>query len=76
MTSNAALVFCTWRANNTLALTGWAVDSQIDTLSSNLGAGAAVAAPSTAASKLAAAVQEENDHFIRSEGDRQQLLMQ
>ncbi|GAB4816220.1 hypothetical protein N2152v2_003266 [Parachlorella kessleri] len=49
---------------------------QIDTLRSNLGAGAAIAAPSTAASKLAAAVQEENDHYIRSEGDRQQLLMQ
>ena len=32
-------------------------------------------APNTAAAKLAAAVNEENDGVIRSEGDRQQLVM-
>jgi hypothetical protein len=48
---------------------------QIESIRSNMEA-AAAAAPSSAASKLAAAVHEENDHFIRTEGDRQQLLMQ
>ena len=33
-------------------------------------------APADAAGRLAAAVHEENDRFNRSEGDRQQLLMQ
>lgn len=32
--------------------------------------------PADAAGRLAAAVNEENDHFIRSEGDRQQTMMQ
>lgn len=31
--------------------------------------------PTTAAAKLAAAVQDENEGFIRSEGDRQQMMM-
>lgn len=38
-------------------------------------AAAPAAGPSTAAAKLAAAVQDENEGFIRSEGDRQQMLM-
>lgn len=38
-------------------------------------ASAPIPAPTTAAAKLAAAVHEENDGFIRSEGDRQQQVM-
>ncbi|KAI7837582.1 hypothetical protein COHA_008595 [Chlorella ohadii] len=52
---------------------------QIDSLRSGLSAGsaaAAAAADGSAAGRLAAAVHDENDRFIRSEGDRQQLLMQ
>jgi hypothetical protein len=40
------------------------------------GSAAATAGPTNAAGRLAAAVNEENDRFIHSEGDRQQLLMQ
>ncbi|PRW60333.1 Syntaxin-61 [Chlorella sorokiniana] len=52
---------------------------QIDSLRSGLSAGsaaAAAAADGSAAGRLAAAVHDENERFIRSEGDRQQLLMQ
>ena len=38
-------------------------------------ASAPAPSPTTAAAKLAAAMQEENDSFIRSEGDRQQMMM-
>ena len=37
--------------------------------------GGGIAAPSSAASKLEAAAHEDNERFIQSEGDRQQLLM-
>lgn len=53
---------------------------QVGSLSSGLtaatSAAAAAAADSSAQGRLTAAVQEENDRFIHSEGDRQQLLMQ
>lgn len=52
---------------------------QVDSLASGLSAGvsgAAAAADGSAAGRLAAAVHDENDRFIRSEGDRQQMLMQ
>lgn len=52
---------------------------QIDSLRSGLSAGSAAAAAvadGSAAGRLAAAVHNENERFIRSEGDRQQLLMQ
>lgn len=51
---------------------------QISSVTSGLSAAAngSAAAPTTASGRLAAAVQEENDRFIHSEGDRQQLLMQ
>lgn len=49
---------------------------QIETVRGTLEAGTSAAAPSTAASKLAAAAREENDNFIRTQGDHQQLLMQ
>lgn len=37
--------------------------------------GARVAEPATPASKLHAAALQDNDRFLRSEGDQQQLLM-
>lgn len=40
------------------------------------GAAAAAAADGSAQGRLAAAAHDENERFIRSEGDRQQLLMQ
>jgi DNA repair ATPase RecN len=54
---------------------------QLGSLTSGLAGGgsngsAAAAGPTNAAGRLAAAVHEENDRFIHSEGDRQQLLMQ
>lgn len=52
---------------------------QIDSLRSGLSAGSAAAAAvadGSASGRLAAAVHDENERFIRSEGDRQQLLMQ
>ena len=52
---------------------------QMGSLSSGLSAaanGSALAvADSTPTGRLAAAVHEENDRFIHSEGDRQQMLM-
>lgn len=52
-------------------------NAQVNTVRSTLEADTnGFAAPASASSKLAAAVHEENDHFIRSEGGRQQLLMQ
>lgn len=49
---------------------------QIGTISAGLAGAASSAGPSDATGRLAAAAHEENDRFIRSEGDRQQLLMQ
>lgn len=56
---------------------------QLSSLSSGLsaaasggGSGAAVVDGTSAAGRLAAAMHDENERFIRSEGDRQQLLMQ
>lgn len=53
---------------------------QMSSMSSGLSApasgGGGQATPTTASGRLAAAVQEENDRFIHSEGDRQQLMMQ
>lgn len=53
---------------------------QVGSLASGLTAAtssaAAAAADGSAQGRLAAAVHDENERFIRSEGDRQQLLMQ
>ena len=56
----------------------WVMSSrrQVDSVHAGLsGGGGAAAADGSAAGRLAAAVHEENDRFISSEGDRQQLLM-
>ena len=50
---------------------------QLSGIASGLSAGAGAAQqPTNAAGRLAAAVQDENERFIQTEGDRQQLLMQ